>query len=135
MIRRKVLSLFAVTCMVLFLNGRASAQAVNNAQIHGVVHDPTGAIIPKAIVKATNIDTGIYQSTVSGSDGTFTLADLSVGRYTLDVTAPGFSMYVQNGIRLQVGQNVQVNGIRSTNPMVDESGGGCRIGYFASLAA
>jgi hypothetical protein len=28
----------------------------------------------------------------------------------------------------------QIDRIRSTNPMVDESGG-CRIGYFASLAA
>ena len=53
--------------------------------------------------------TGSTESTVSGSDGSFVLADLQVGGYTLDVTASGFKKYEQTGILLEVGRNVQVN--------------------------
>jgi len=87
----------------------AFAQAVNNAQIHGLVQDPSGAVVPKAQIQATNVSTGTTQSTISGDGGSFVLPDLQVGNYSLEVTAPGFSKYRQTGIVLQVGQNVQVN--------------------------
>lgn len=109
MIRRKIVLLFAIACMALFLNGRASAQAVNNAQIHGIVLDPTGAAVVGAQINAISTATGASQSTVSGSDGTFALPGLQVGGYSLEVTAEGFSKYKQSGIVLQVGQNVQIN--------------------------
>jgi hypothetical protein len=88
---------------------RASAQAVANAQIHGTVRDGSGAVVPNAQIKATQIETGRVQTTVSGSDGTYSLPNLPVGSYSLAVTAPSFSSYTQSGIELQVGNNVQVN--------------------------
>jgi hypothetical protein len=96
-------------CLALSIAKPVRGQAVNNAQIHGVVEDPSGAMIPKAIVEATSTSTGITQSTRSGGDGTFVLPDLPVGGYSLAVTAPGFSRFRQTGIVLEVGQNVQVN--------------------------
>ncbi len=109
MIGRKFMTLFAVASMVLFLSGIASAQAVNNAQIHGVVLDPSGAAIVGAQINATNVSTGSTQETVSSGDGSFVLPGLPVGGYSLEVTATGFSKYQQTGIVLQVGQNVQLN--------------------------
>jgi len=37
------------------------------------------------------------------------LPDLPVGPYSLEVSSPSFRNYVQSGILLQVGANVQVN--------------------------
>jgi Carboxypeptidase regulatory-like domain len=109
MLRTKIAGWLTAICLMLFLHEVAVGQAVNNAQIHGVVNDSTGAAVSGANVKATKSDTGVAQSTVSGADGSFVLPGLPVGGYSLEVTAAAFSKYVQTGIVLEVGQNVQVN--------------------------
>jgi hypothetical protein len=109
MLGRKLTTWIITAGLMLILHGVAFGQAVNNAQIHGVVQDPSGAVVPGAQVLATDTSTGAVQSTVSGADGSFVLPDLQVGQYSLEVTARGFSKYVQTGIVLEVGQNVQVN--------------------------
>jgi Carboxypeptidase regulatory-like domain len=88
---------------------RAFAQEVANAQIHGTVRDATGAAVVGARIRATQIDTGHIQATASEADGNFLLPDLPVGSYMVEVTAPSFSRYLQTGIVLEVGQNVQIN--------------------------
>src|SRR5713226_6634215 len=50
------------------------AQAVANAQIHGVITDPSGAVVPGAKVKATQTETGQVRNTLSTSDGSYILS-------------------------------------------------------------
>ena len=88
---------------------RVEAQAVANAQIHGVVTDSSGAVVKDAQIKATQTDTGQARTTVSDSDGSYVLPNLPVGPYHLQVTSPAFKSFVQTGIILQVGNNVQIN--------------------------
>jgi hypothetical protein len=85
------------------------AQAVNVAEIHGVVQDSTGAVVPGAQVKATQINTGREQATTSGASGSYVLPGLPVGPYKLEVSAPSFSNSVRSGIVLQVGEDAEVN--------------------------
>src|SRR5215467_6264306 len=85
------------------------AQAVANATIHGTVTDATGAAVPGAQVKATQTGTRQTTATTSGSDGAYVLPNLPIGPYRLEVSAPSFGTYVQSGIGLQVGNNVQIN--------------------------
>jgi hypothetical protein len=99
----------AILLLPVMLCSSASGQSVANAEIHGVVQDPTGAVVSGAKITATQTDTGHVQSAVSGSDGSFLLPGLPVGSYTLEIVAPSFDRYLQRGIVLQVGQNVQVN--------------------------
>ena len=87
----------------------ANAQAVANAEIRGVVTDSTGAILPNARIEAIQVETGRSRETVSGADGSYVLPNLPVGPYKLEVTAASFSKFVQSGIILQVGNNVQIN--------------------------
>src|SRR5258708_4251249 len=103
----------AMIILALTASTTALPQAVNNAQIHGVVQDSTGAMVAGAQVKATQTDTGRVQTTASSGDGTYSLPDLMIGAYMLEVTSPAFSKYAQTGIVLQVGQNVQVNVVLS----------------------
>src|SRR5580704_8254251 len=98
-----------IAALMMMVPSSAMAQAVANASIHGVISDPTSAFIPLAQIKATQTDTGQVLSTLSGSDGSYVLPNLPVGPYSIEVTAPSFSGYLQSGIVLQVGNNVQVN--------------------------
>ena len=91
------------------MTAQTLAQAVNSAQIHGAITDPTGAAIAGAKVKVTQTETGMVRSTVTNSEGAFSLPGLPVGPYKLEVTAPGFQNYIQTGITLQVSQNPKVD--------------------------
>jgi hypothetical protein len=108
--RRVSIAAGIMTVTVILCNpASVFAQAVNNASIRGVIIDPTGAFIPQAQIKATQTDTMQVRSTLAGSDGSYVLPNLPVGPYSLEVTAPAFNGYLQSGIILQVGNNVQVN--------------------------
>ena len=103
------LSSMLAVILVLASPSRVHAQAVANAQIHGAVNDASGAAIPAAQVKATQVETGQLRTAVSGADGSYALLSLAVGPYKLEVSSPSFSNYVQTGIILQVGANVTIN--------------------------
>src|SRR5215467_6718068 len=85
------------------------AQAVAVAQIGGVVSDPAGMVIAGAQVSMTDTEKGQVHTAVSDSTGSYTLPNLPVGPYRLEVKAQGFKNYVQSGLVLQVGNNIQVN--------------------------
>src|SRR5215467_10798555 len=59
--------------------------------INGTVTDPSGAVVPNAQVKATEVSTNIDHNTVSTSDGQFAFQDIPVGAYKVTVTASGFA--------------------------------------------
>src|SRR5215472_11426975 len=101
---------FVVLAMAMLTSQTSSfAQAVANATIHGEVSDVSGAAVPGAQLKATQTATGQVISTTSGPDGAYVLPNLPIGPYKLKVSAPSFSTYLQSGIGLQVGNNVQIN--------------------------
>jgi len=95
----------AILCSVPQLR----AQAVAVAQIGGVVSDPAGMVIAGAQVSMTDTEKGQVHTAVSDSTGSYTLPNLPVGPYRLEVKAQGFKNYVQSGLVLQVGNNIQVN--------------------------
>ena len=89
------------------LAGGCYGQAV--AEVHGQVLDTSSSTVAGAQVKMTQIATQYVRNTTAGVDGSYSMPNLPVGPYTLEVTANGFKTYVQSGIILQVGSNVQVN--------------------------
>jgi hypothetical protein len=60
------------------------------ASITGTVTDATGALVPKATVAATNVETGIKKSAQLNEAGNYTIAQLKEGTYTVRAEAPGF---------------------------------------------
>ncbi|MDR3703418.1 MAG: carboxypeptidase regulatory-like domain-containing protein [Candidatus Sulfopaludibacter sp.] len=84
------------------------AQQVTGSEIDGHVMDQTGAPVPSAQVKATNVDTGLVRAAVADNTGRYALPNLPVGHYRLEVSAPGFKTYVQKGIELQVATNPSI---------------------------
>ena len=104
-----IVSILCVTAAGLCLASPVFAQAVAIAQVSGVVADPSGSPVPAAQVRMTETEKQLMRSTVTDAQGRYTLPNLPVGPYRLEVSAPGFKSYTQSGILLQVGNNVQIN--------------------------
>jgi len=83
----------------------AAVWAQSTAQIHGTVQDPSGAAIPGADVKATQIDTGVSRSVSSDATGGFVLINLPLGPYRLEVGKQGFATSLNTGFVLEVGSD------------------------------
>lgn len=97
-------------CLFLgFVSTFGFTQAVNYAQIHGTVNDPSGAAIVGAQVRALQTSTGLLRSTATGPSGNFSLPNLPVGPYSLEVRATGFQDYRQSGITLEVSQDAKLD--------------------------
>jgi len=109
---------------VLCLCASASLFA-QTASISGVVTDPSGAVIPKALVNVTSTQTGAKRSDVSDAQGRYTIPQLPPGTYTLNGQAAGFNEVNIQQIELLVNTPATVNvrfdkvGSTSTAVMVE----------------
>ncbi len=63
-----------------------------------MVKDPSGAVLPHARVIASIPAQGVSSATESDSSGNYTFSGLSVGSYTVQVEAAGFSLQKRSGI-------------------------------------
>ena len=111
---------FVFGLLLLALAVPARAQSLGNAgTIEGTVVDPTGAAIGKAQIALRNAVSGYSQTTTSGADGTFRLANIPPNPYRLEVTASGFSAFsqeidVKNAIPIQVKATMALAGTQTT---------------------
>ena len=93
------LALLLATLLVTF----AVPAIAQEATLLGTVTDPSGAAVPSAAVTITNMDTGVTRNLTTNSDGQFVAPDLSIGRYTMRVSASGFKAAEQKNLVLTVG--------------------------------
>jgi hypothetical protein len=93
-----------VGAIILTFSG-SSAWAQTTAQINGTVVDDGGGVLPGATVTASQTNTGFRRDVVTNEAGVFTIPNLPIGPYRLEVTLSGFRTYVQTGIVLQVNSN------------------------------
>jgi len=97
----------AVLAAALLLGAATVSAQMNTAEINGRVTDPSGAFIPGASVVATMVATQQKYSAVSNDSGQFLLSQLTVGEYTVTVTASGFKRAVQDHVVLHVGDHAR----------------------------
>ncbi|MCS7026807.1 MAG: TonB-dependent receptor [Bryobacteraceae bacterium] len=86
----------------------SSAQTIT-ASITGLVTDPSGAVIPKARVVATNIGTNVNFETVTNDGGVYTFPFLPLGSYSVSVEISGFKKSVLGPFKLEVNQIARVD--------------------------
>jgi hypothetical protein len=97
--------------VILFLLGmygtqRAHAQlAVTTATLSGTVLDPSGSVVSQATITLTSPERGITRTYTTGAQGSYSFSQLPPSTYQLKIQAPGFSEYIQNGIKLDAGQS------------------------------
>ena len=66
--------------------------------LSGTVRDPTGAVIRRARLTATNTAQGIQTKTSTDVKGFYSFPSLAVGRYDLEIEAPGFQPLKRTGL-------------------------------------
>ncbi|ADW70857.1 TonB-dependent receptor [Granulicella tundricola] len=107
--------LAALTMPMLLTLGSAAGMAQTGGQgaLEGSVLDQTGAVVPKAMVTATNQASGVSASATSSGAGLYSITPLIPGVYTVTVKAEGFQILSQ--------KNIEVNGLTITglNPKLN----------------
>ncbi len=103
LLRKTSLLLLLVGCFSLFRPQTAFAVDVNG-RIKGTVTDPSGAVLGKITVVATNQDTGVKYTTVSSSDGSYVFNQLPIGTYSISASGAGFKGFNATGIKLNIDQ-------------------------------
>jgi hypothetical protein len=93
-------ALTACGALCLLLPGLAMAQS-SSGILNGQVVDPSGAAVPGVAVTATNPATGEARVAHTTAAGTYQLAALPVGTYTLTYQLEGFKTMTRSGILVE----------------------------------
>jgi outer membrane receptor protein involved in Fe transport len=83
--------------VLLYLSALAAAYA---GDLRGVIQDPQARAIPNAVIAVYPRDGGTPSSTTSDNNGAFHLDGLPAGDYILRAEAPGFTPFLDAGMRL-----------------------------------
>jgi hypothetical protein len=103
---RKWIETIVVAAVVLLSAGTVYAQ---NAQISGTLKDQSGGVLPGVTVTAKNDATGLMRSTATEADGTYRLAALPPGQYSLRAELSGFGVEERHEIVLIIDQNAIID--------------------------
>ncbi len=110
-IEMKKVSCLVLVCfgLICLLASPAEAQQTLGS-INGTVTDSSGAAIQNATVKIHNLATGLEQTVSAKSDGSFNIADLPIGTYSVTFSRDGFKTEVHSQILVQGNRTTTVNG-------------------------
>jgi hypothetical protein len=92
----------------VFIAGILLAASVGG-RIAGTVKDPSGAVIEGARITATNIATGVRQTTTTGNQGSYAFAVLPVGCYRIDVIYPHFAAYTRASVAVDANGSLVID--------------------------
>ncbi len=102
--KRLVIAILVILSLAVGVNAQTFRGTIN-----GTVTDPSGALVPNATVKASEIATGIDHTTSTTSDGAFAFQDIPLGQYKITVTATGFPAYTVDKVEVSAGQIYTLN--------------------------
>ena len=103
-LRRIITSVMTMLLLLAYLvvPVRSLAQTASTGVIAGVIKDLSGAVVPNAQIKATNLATGVERRTTASDSGVYELAQMVPGDYRVEVEAKGFARYVAEPVTVNV---------------------------------
>ena len=78
-------------------------------RISGMVSDPSGAFLASATVTLSNVGNGTKQTTTTNDQGQYSFPVVSVGKYELEISSPGFQPYKKTGVVIDVNSALQID--------------------------
>ena len=99
---------------------------VDRSAVTGTVKDPTGRLLRQTHVVALERSTHLRREAMTNKDGTYDIAELPVGRYTVSFDHPGFQTLTFVDVEQVIGRT------RTLDAMMQVSGGEERIVVSAS---
>jgi len=103
---RKVFGFVLIFCLLAIT---AFAQS-NTGRLVGSVTDASGAI-PGATVVVKDNKTGKERTVTASDDGSFSLAQLEPGAYTVTITAAGHRTFTANDVKIDIGRDYTLNSV------------------------
>ncbi|MGH9342995.1 MAG: carboxypeptidase regulatory-like domain-containing protein [Terriglobia bacterium] len=100
---------FALAATALLLGAAYTANGQTAGTIDGTVVDASGAAVSKADVTLSGMNTGRIWKTTTSPEGYFAFQDLQPGRYSVNITAPGFKALLLQPLVLTVGQTMTLH--------------------------
>src|SRR5947199_987595 len=101
---KSVLAAMAVLAMSLHAWGQGSFGGLT-----GNITDQSGAAIPEASIKVTNLNTAATYSGTSTAEGIYLISGLPPGRYRLTVTKPGFKTTTREPVEVSTATTTTLN--------------------------
>lgn len=77
--------------------------------ITGLVTDPTGAVIPATVVRATNVATNVATQAETNAQGNYSLDFLTPGQYTVTVEKTGFKRFQRGGVTVRINDRLSLD--------------------------
>jgi hypothetical protein len=77
--------------------------------ITGRITDSSNARMPGVTVVATNVDTNVAQTTVTNSEGDYSILFLNPGTYTVTAELSGFKKIARNNLQVRIGEKLGVD--------------------------
>ena len=107
MATRILLKLLSALFVLAVCAAGAGAQTYRGS-IHGVVTDPTGAVIVDATVTVRNSANGDSRTVTTTNDGGYVIPELLAGEYAVEANSTGFMTYHRNAV-VEVGLDTAVD--------------------------
>src|SRR6266436_1172181 len=110
-----------ITILAVCFLALTSLQAqVTTATIEGTVMDSSGSSVPNAEVRAINTGTNQRRTVTTNASGGYRFDLLPSGAYDMEVTAPGFKKFRQNGIILEINRTARVDAALAIGALTEE---------------
>ena len=101
---------FALALPLIFAAGTVTVAAQTPAgSLSGNVVDMNGAAVAGASVTVTDNATNKTRTVQTNTQGTFAVAQLEFGTYTVNITAAGFKNYTATQLKIDVGKEYSLN--------------------------
>ncbi|MGH9398017.1 MAG: carboxypeptidase regulatory-like domain-containing protein, partial [Terriglobia bacterium] len=97
----RIISVGLISGTLMFA-AAALAQNTNSGDIRGTVTDPSGAVVPGATVKVTNINMGVTKTFITNDAGLYDTVSTPPGNYNITFTKPGFKQLTLGPVVLRV---------------------------------
>src|SRR5678815_3589718 len=80
-----------------------------NAELGGVVTDPSKALIPGVTITAKNVNTGITTTQLTNESGVYSFPVLQPGTYEISAELSGFKKFIQRNVEVTYAAQIRLN--------------------------